>query len=70
MRTGEPNDNKKKDRKNTMTKERYMQFIHATKDAETLKEIIIAALNDTELSHEDFFELVNEKKEIIMKERR
>lgn len=53
-----------------MTKERYMQFIHATKDVETLNEIIIAALNDMELSHEDFFELVNEKTEIIMKERR
>lgn len=70
MRTGEPTDNKKKDMKNTMTKEMYKQIIHTTKRAETLDGIIRVAIYDKEIECEDFAELLNEMNAIIMKERR
>lgn len=70
MRTGEPTDNKKKDRKNTMTKKMYKHILHTTKRPETLDGIIRVAMYDKEIKTEDFRELLDEMNKIIMKERR
>ena len=70
MRTGEPDDNKKKDRKNTMKKEMYKHILHTTKSAEKLDGIIRVAMYDEEIERKDFGELLDEMNEIIMKERR
>ena len=65
MRTGEPDDNKKKDRKNTMTKEMYMHILHTTKSPEKLDGMLRVAMYDDEIKLEDFTELLAEKYEII-----
>lgn len=67
MRTGEPTDNKKKDRKNTMTKEMYKHILNTTKRPEKLDGIIRVAMYDDDIKLEDFTELLDEKNEIIMK---
>ena len=66
MRKGEPTDNKKKDRKNTMTKEIYTQILHTTKSPEKLDGIVSVAIYDNEINLEDFDEILAEKNEIIM----
>ena len=66
MRTGEPTDNKKKDRKNTMTKEIYTQILHTTISPEKLDGIVSVAIYDNEINLEDFNEILAEKNEIIM----
>lgn len=66
-RTGEPTDNKKKDRKNTMKKEMYKQILHTTKRPETLDEIIRSAMGDNDIKPKDFAELLKEMNKIIMK---
>ena len=69
MRTGEPDDNKKKDRKNTMTKEMYKHILHTTKRPEKLDGIIRVAMYDDDIKPEDFTELLDEMTKIIMEER-
>ena len=70
MRTGEPNDNKKKARKNTMTKEMYKQILYTTKRPEKLDGIVRVAMYDNDIKLNDFQELLKEMNAIIMKERR
>lgn len=60
---------KKKDRKNTMTKEMYKQILHTTKRPETLDGIVRVAMYDDDIKPGAFCELLNEMNEIIMKER-
>lgn len=49
-----------------MKKENYKQILHTMKSAETLDVIIDIALDDDELSIDDFRELINERYAIIM----
>lgn len=67
-RTGEPDDNKKKDRKNTMAKEMYKKILHTTKRQETLDGIIRVAMYDNDIKPNDFLELLDEATKIIMNE--
>ena len=69
MRTGEPTDDKKKDRKNTMKKEMYKHILNTTKRPEKLEGIICVAMYDDEIKTKDFGELLDEMNKIIMKER-
>lgn len=52
-----------------MTKEMYKQILHTTKRPEKLEGILRVAVYDSDIKPNDFVELVNEKNEIIMKER-
>ena len=59
---------KKKDRKNTMTKEMYKQILHTAKRPETLNGIMLAAMYDDDIKPKDYGELLDEKNNIIMNE--
>lgn len=53
-----------------MKKEMYKKIMRTAKSAEALDGILSVAVNDEEIECEDFGELLDEKYEIIMKERR
>lgn len=53
-----------------MKKEMYKEILHTTKRPDALDGIISVATYDTDIKLEDFVELLDEKNEIIMEERR
>ena len=57
MRTGEPNDNKKKDRKTTMKKEMYDKIITLASEDE-LAGILCVAVFDPDIMPSEFLKLV------------
>ena len=50
-----------------MTKEMYKKILHTTKRPEILDGIIRLAMDDDDITREDFIELLDEKNVIIMK---
>lgn len=56
MRTGEPDDNTKKDRKNTMTKDLYDEIITVAREDE-LRGILRVAVFDPDIMPSEFSKL-------------